>query len=132
MKRILATFLMITFLFPAFCLGETSKNSEERREYIQQQMVLMGLYLYGIRKEVGRKRVDYDNVEFLAESLSDITTQMKRTKGGDLFHANLSDLLSKVDALKEASAKDHSKVKERAQAVIQTCGSCHRGGVGPE
>lgn len=137
MKKIIVLMICCLTLNAGFVRAEEAKKDPDqreqpdRREYVQQQMVLMGLYLYGIQKEIGQKKINYDNLEFLADSLSGITEQMKNAKGEAVFHANLSDLLEKVKALKAASANDHDQVKSKARAVVQTCGRCHRSGVNP-
>jgi len=97
--------------------------------YLDQQMILMGLYLYGINQELTKTVPDTDELIFLADSISEIATQAQKSKKGTLFHKNMSELLVESQKLSEISkTHDLSKVREQGHALINSCAKCHKMG----
>jgi len=125
MKKV-AMFIVTLFLFSSLPAMAKKPAVEKGREvYIQQQMVLLGLYVYGVTQELEKTVPNYFELEFLADSMLNIATEIKDTKDDILYHRNLTNLLKNILDLKEASKNDHDSVKEKADKVINTCGSCH-------
>ncbi len=124
-----AIFLLSMVLMSASAFSQAGKPeatpAKDRKEYVQQQMILLGLYTYGIKMELGKKVPNYDEMEFLADSLLSIAGDLKNTKSNVLHHKDLSDLLKNAEELKAFSQTDHAKARFKAQSLINSCGACH-------
>ncbi len=130
MKKITTIVLMFLLCSAAvFSHAKDKKLPQERQNYVQQQMILMGLYIHGINQELAKEVPNYDEMEFLADSLLEITNQLKQTKNDFLFHRHLNRLVKNIEELKTLSQTDHDKAKDKAQEVINSCASCHTRGL---
>lgn len=122
-------FTVCVILCLCFCHLTFAKKAPEKPSYVQQQMILLGLYVYGINQELAKTAPDLGELQFLAESSLEIAQQTKTTKRGEQFHKDLSELVSKIETLQKLSqAKKRLESIAAAKDVMQSCSQCHTAG----
>lgn len=124
-------FLLILAVFVLFGYAEPAdaRHKNTPPVYVDQQMILMGLYVYGINQELTKTVPDLDELQFLAESIEEIALRTQTAKRGRVFHKNLSELLQEARKLKMLSRKNRLKeAMEQAKILTQSCAKCHKSG----
>lgn len=97
--------------------------------YVRQQMVLFGLYNYGINQELSKTNPDLGELQFLAESALEIANKAIKSQSTRLRHQNYDELLGKLEKLKTLSQKRRRlEAIEAAKEVMQACSQCHMAG----
>lgn len=126
-SRFLVSVLVLTvFLQPVVARTETAAApTAVRTPYIKQQMILMGLYLYGISQEMAKNHRNYDELGFLADSIVTVAGEIDETKLDKNFHDNKAVLLAAANKLKKASSTDHLKADQAALELVNSCATCH-------
>lgn len=115
-----------TILFSLLSAPALSSPPPQSSNYLQQQMILMGIYVYGINQELTKSVADLNELNFLAESILDIAEQAKKVEGDQGYHDNLDELLLVAKNLKEQSGKhNYSLAQIQAKSLINSCGKCH-------
>lgn len=126
MKKQTLLYLLILFLsFTAPLRAHEEPVATDRQPYIQQQMILMGLYVYGIQQELAKVRPDSDELFFLSDSILLIAEEIDRTKLSPNQHQNLNAMLQVVKELRRSSLTRPDHAKKAAHELISQCGSCH-------
>ena len=132
MKKIRQTFLfvmMVIFLFSPLLQAQETKDLNKTT--LRESMVLLGLYLYGVNREVEKKIPDYDALEFLSDSILRTGKSMKAIQGDNRFQTNLDNMILQAENLNKFSTKNHRRVRAQAEALGQSCAACHAMGSDP-
>jgi len=122
---------MIVLLLCVLMISFSVQSSEAKRppSYVKQQMILLGLYVYGINQELTKSVPDLGELQFLGESILGIAEQMKKTKRGTLFHKNLEVMLQTAKKLADVSKKrEIHQAEVEAHNLINSCAQCHKMG----
>lgn len=128
-KRVIAFVFVIVIASFLFSFPVQAKKKSQTPIYVDQQMILMGLYLYGINQELTKKIPDLDEMQFLSESIIEIANQSQKAKRSKIFHNNMATLLKEAQKLRKvAKSRNFSQAKIQAKALVQSCAKCHRAG----
>lgn len=126
MKRI---FFCLFLLFVANQSLAATPSHQTDQKLIRQQMVMLGLYVYGMDQELSKVTPDLDELVFLSDSILSIAERLKTAKANVLFHQDLKKLLKKAKEVKSASQKKKLVLAiETSKELMATCGECHRKG----
>lgn len=90
---------------------------------VQQQMILLGLYMYGIDQERSKGFPSLTQLRFFGDSICEISKRLQTTKIGVVHHQNLQELLKNAQSLK--TAKTMSDAKIESGKLMENCASCH-------
>lgn len=125
MRKLIQIFLIVIFA-SFFTLSVPAQVVNQNKNYLQQQMILMGLYIYGINQELAQKVPSTDELMFLADSILDIAAQAKKVENNKPHHSNLDELLDTAEQLKKACAKhDQLLAQTQAKNLLNSCAKCH-------
>jgi hypothetical protein len=128
MQKFFSLFFMLLLLLSfTVLLAEQAPEdiSRERQTLIRQQMILFGLYIYGLNTELAQKIPNSDEVNFLSETLLEAVRRVRETKGDDFFHKNILELEFSVIDLQRSARKSSEVVKIKIRNVIDQCAKCH-------
>lgn len=124
--KFLKLFIVLSLILSLSTVSFAEDKKVDEGPYLDQQMILMGLYIYGVNQEVSKKVPDLDELNFLSESLLSVVNQINKSKRSKRFHMKLDDLVQNMKTLKEATkANQRDKSLVAAKEVIQSCSNCH-------
>lgn len=121
MKKFFLTLIALLFLIPA------AHANRDRGPYLDQQMILLGLYLYGLNQELTHPSIDFDETQYLTESIIDIAQDIQKAKTNQLHHKKTATLLEKAQAVKASVLKrDLKQTRQDILNLKMACANCHR------
>ncbi len=126
MKRLLILILAVwtVVISQGVSRADEVKERDLRQNFYRQQMVLLGLYLYGVSQELDRTVPGLDELRFLADSILEVAGRIETTKHDAVYHENMAQLLKSAKGLKRA--QDLKAARLNAEALMQSCANCHR------
>lgn len=121
---VILVILMVTLILrsmPAYAADKAAPGAQAN--IVQQQMILLGLYMYGIDQERSKGFPSLTQLRFFGDSICEISKRLQATKIGVVHHQNLQELLKNAQSLK--TAKTMSDAKFEAGKLMDNCASCH-------
>ncbi len=129
MKKLTSFLIILALLLSPFLNAEEPK--EIGKTNLKDTMMMLGLYLYGLNREVARKTPDYDAIKFLSDSAVRYSKAMKTLEGDKRFQNNLDNMILQAETLNKYSVKKHRLVRFQFQAFSNSCAACHTMGSEP-
>lgn len=122
-RRTIIILILLITASTAAVAGEI-KERPLRQAFYREQMILFGLYIYGIEQALSDPFPDLDELHFLANSIESVAKEIKTTKEDQPYHDNMQTLYARTGALKRA--KTLEQARSRGRALIESCANCHR------
>lgn len=115
--------LLALFLRPVSVHSENKAAAGVQTNMVQQQMILLGLYMYGIDQERSKGYPSLAQLRFFGDSICELSKRLQTTKIAGVYHQDLQALLKNAQRLK--NAKTMNDAKGDASTLMETCANCH-------
>lgn len=117
--------LLILIAFLTLSVTTFAKNSASDSLSLSQQMIMLGLYVYGLNQEAAKKIPSSDDVIFLSQSMIDLINEIRTSKQTQLHHKDIDELTKKLHDLKNTAREGPQAIHRNVSAVINECAKCH-------